>query len=228
MKRKTRKYMSRTLIALGLVLAVIGIGYEATSYPWRLVWQRMGFEVTQELPDPEPLENAVLIDPADIQPQLVPSDNLPLNGDLLAPLPNIQLNQLGTFKLPKLGISENLVEGTGHELMYGVGHMAGTAYPGQEGNCVIAGHRNAMRMHPFRHLDKVSTGDEVIIEDINNQYTYEIYKTQIVGPGDSWVCQLQEGETHMLTLVTCTPVISYTHRMILWGRLVDTVEKQGV
>ena len=121
MKRKTRKRIGQSLIAIGLVLTLVGVGYEAASYPWRLLWQRFGFSVSEELPDPKPLENAVLIDPALVQPQPVPSDGLPVNGDLFAALPDIPLTQLGTFKLPNLCISANLVEGTGREPFFGLG-----------------------------------------------------------------------------------------------------------
>ncbi len=227
MKRKTRKRISRSLMALGLALILIGAGYEAANYPWRLWAVRLGWAEEQVPPDPPPLENATLLAPEEFPEQQATDEALPENGDLLAGLPQIQLTQLGIFKLPKLDISENLVEGTGQELLYGVGHMPGTAYPGQEGNCVIAGHRGSVVKHPFRHLDKVEEGDRILLEDSENIYTYEVYGSQIVEPSEMWVTQLQEGETAMVTLITCTPVVTFTHRLIVWGRLVETVPKSS-
>ncbi len=227
MKRKTRKRISRSLIALGLALVLVGAGYEAANYPWRLLAVRMGLAQDRVPDDPAPLDNAVLLTPEQFPETGAEEASLPENGDLLAGLPQIQLTQLGVFKLPKLDISENLVEGTGQELLYGVGHMPGTAYPGQEGNCVIAGHRGSVVKHPFRHLDKVKAGDQIILEDSENTYTYEVYASQVVEPSDVWVTALQEGETSMVTLITCTPVVTFTHRLIVWGRLTDTVPKSS-
>lgn len=227
MKAINRKRLSKILLITGAVLVVIGAGYEAINYPWQIVLSKFGMASQDSLPDPKPLEQAVWSSfPSEELSQGDPLDVLPAQGNFLMARPEVKdLTVIGYFKYPKLGVSENIVLGSGDELLYGVGHVDGTAGLGQEGNCVLAGHRNYIIMHPFRHLDKAEVGDRVTVEDENAVYTYEIYEILTVEPDDVYVAQLQEGETHMLTLVTCTPVLNPTHRLVAWCRLVETSTK---
>ena len=227
MKAKDRKMLSKTLLIAGAVLMVIGVGYEAINYPWQIVLAKLGMASQSAMADPKPLENATWTTlPAEEWAEGDPLNVLPAQGNLLMARPEVEnLTVVGYFKFPKLGISENIVLGSDEELMYGVGHVNGTAGLGQEGNCVLAGHRNYIVMHPFRHLDKAAVGDRVMVEDEANIYTYEIYEILTVKPEDVYVTELQEGESHMLTLVTCTPVLNPTHRLVAWARLVETIPK---
>lgn len=227
MKAKDRKRLSNILLIVGAVLVVIGVGYEAINYPWQIVLSKLGMASQSALADPKPLENATWSTlPVEELNEGDPLNVLPSQGRLLMSRPEIEdLTVIGYFKFPKLGVSENIVLGSDQELMYGVGHIKGTAGLGQAGNCVLAGHRNYIIMHPFRHLDKAAVGDRVTVEDESNIYTYEIYEILTVEPEDVYVTELQEGETHMLTMVTCTPVLNPTHRLVCWARLVDTSAK---
>jgi sortase A len=131
---------------------------------------------------------------------------------------------LGTVKIPRLDISENLLEGTYDQMHYGIGHLAGTPLPGAEGNAVIAAHRvSSSGMFPFRHLDMLEAGDTVTVELGDESFTYEVYNSFIVNQQEVWVLEPLEGETHTLTLVTCDPVVSATrrpNRLIVRARLV--------
>ncbi len=133
--------------------------------------------------------------------------------------PDITLVQLGTIKIPKISLSENLVSGTGEEMYYGVGHLTTSALPGEAGNCVLAAHRNLIAAHAFRYLDKLSEGDQVILTRGGETFTYTVYAAFTVRPDEGWVLDLQPDETHMLTLITCTPALNPTHRLIVWARL---------
>ncbi|MCL2708877.1 MAG: class D sortase [Defluviitaleaceae bacterium] len=132
---------------------------------------------------------------------------------------------LGTIMIPKLEVKTNLLEGTGDELHHGAGHLRGTALPGREGNCVIAAHRTSNSgMQPFRYMDKLEPGDLINITFGGTEYAYETYRSVIVTKDDLWVLHPFSSESHMLTLVTCDPVISVsgrTNRLIVWARLIN-------
>jgi len=81
----------------------------------------------------------------------------------------------------------------------GVGHIEGTARPGEEGNIGIAGHRDGY----FRGLKDIAEGDEIVVETLDGRQTYAITELLIVDPPDVWV--LEPTEVPSLTLVTCYP-----------------------
>lgn len=214
------KRLANILIAAGIILAAVGVIYEAANYPWRILLGKLGFSVSDTLPDPKPLKNEYgfsdLMNVGAQKPEGLPAGN----SGLLMRRPHMKLSLIGSIKIPALGISENVLEGADEELLYGVGHILGTAFPGGEGNCALAGHRNYVYMHPFMHLPKLKIGDRVQVSAQDKTYTYEIYEMFTVKPEDTSVIEPQEGETSMLTLITCTPIPSYSERLICWGRLV--------
>lgn len=227
-KKKTlRQKVSLGLILFGaLLLLAFGV-YEGVSYPWKTLTADLGKEPPETLADPAPLPDSVTLIPLDDQPDYEEKEGaqaeLPDQPNFFAIRKPMEITQLGNIKIPKIQLSENLVEGSGDELLYGVGHARLTAMPGQAGNCVLAGHRNYVVMRPFRYLDKVEVGDMVYVSHENNTYTYEVFKTFEIEPTDTWVMQPQDEEEYLLTLITCTPVLTYTHRLVIWGRLIDTV-----
>jgi LPXTG-site transpeptidase (sortase) family protein len=131
---------------------------------------------------------------------------------------------LGSVKIPRINISENLFLGTDNEMNHGIGHLKGTPMPGEKGNSVIAAHRTSTRgMHPFRHINLLRTGDAIIVSFGNEIFTYSVYDSFIVSEDDTWVLQPATEETHILTLVTCDPVVTTRarDRLIVRARLVN-------
>jgi sortase A len=132
---------------------------------------------------------------------------------------------LGSIKIPRINISENLFMGTGGQMRHGAGHLAGTPMPGERGNVVIAAHRvMSGGKQPFRHLDLLRNGDAVAVKFGDETFTYEVFDSFIVNERDLWVLYPLGGETHMLTLVTCDPVVSVgrrENRLIVRARLAE-------
>jgi sortase A len=88
-------------------------------------------------------------------------------------------------------------------LRVGLGHVAGTSRPGEQGNVAIAGHRDTN----FRPLRRITAGDEVVFEAPSN--TYRVSRIEIADPTD--VSVLKSHAQNELTLVTCYP-FSYLGR----------------
>lgn len=223
MKFEIRKIISRLLMGAGAVLLIIGGGFELVNLPWRVILTKIGIPVSEELPDPKPLPEKLT--GLSYQPGEQDAAELPDTTERIALRADIPLEQLGVLKYPRLGITENIVEGAGDEMLYGIGHLPGTEMPGEPGNCVLPGHRNFVVMHPFMHLDMAQEGDRVFVTYQDQTFQYEVYQIFSVVPEEVWVTVPQEGETAMLTLLTCSPGLNPTHRVVVWCRLVEGTEE---
>ena len=107
---------------------------------------------------------------------------------------------LGRIEIPRLGVNVAILEGTTSQtLRLGVGHIEGTALPGEPGNIGIAGHRDTY----FRDLKDIRTNDEIQIQTATGLSSYEVDSVQIVAPGDTGVLAPSAGSS--ITLVTCYP-----------------------
>ena len=107
---------------------------------------------------------------------------------------------LGRIEIPRLGLKVAILEGTtSPTLRLGVGHIGGTALPGEPGNIGIAGHRDTY----FRSLKDIRTGDEIQIQTAADLSRYEVDSVQIVSPRDIGV--LAPSAESAVTLVTCYP-----------------------
>jgi len=107
---------------------------------------------------------------------------------------------LGRIEIPRIGLSVVVLEGTTSQtLQHGVGHIKGTALPGEPGNVGIAGHRDTY----FRGLKDIRANDEIQIETIAGITRYEVDWIQITVPSD--VAIVSSATDSALTLVTCYP-----------------------
>ena len=107
---------------------------------------------------------------------------------------------LAILRIQKLGLEVPVFDGTDEFLLNrGVGRIAGTARPGEDGNLGIAGHRDGF----FRALKDISAGDSITLETGSGILEYEVESVRIVGPDDVGV--LAKSATPVLTLVTCYP-----------------------
>ncbi|MGD0860857.1 MAG: class D sortase [Terracidiphilus sp.] len=107
---------------------------------------------------------------------------------------------LGRIEIPRLGMTVAILEGTkSPTLRLGVGHIGGTALPGEPGNIGIAGHRDTY----FRDLKDIRASDEIQIQTATGLSRYEVDWVRIVTPDDIGV--LAPSAESAITLVTCYP-----------------------
>lgn len=131
---------------------------------------------------------------------------------------------IGLIAIPKLGLDDALVEGTGEaQLQGGPGHYQGTALPGQAGNAAIAGHRTTFAA-PFYDLNELSKGDPIFVLTKQGLFRYNVSSSEIVDPNDNAV--LDAATTPELTLTTCNPRYSASQRLVVVAFL-DTTTKAG-
>ena len=109
-------------------------------------------------------------------------------------------SMIGRIEIPRLGVSTIIRSGSdARTLRLAVGHIPGTAFPGELGNIGLAGHRDTF----FRRLRDIRADDEIRIVTPERTYTFTVERTQVVSPRDTWV--LDDTPTPALTLVTCYP-----------------------
>jgi len=107
---------------------------------------------------------------------------------------------LGRIEIPRLGVSTVIRAGSdARTLRLAVGHIPGTALPGQSGNIGLAGHRDTF----FRRLRDIRADDDIRLVTASGTFTFKVDATTIVQPKDTWV--LDPTPTSTLTLVTCYP-----------------------
>jgi sortase A len=133
------------------------------------------------------------------------------------PLPNGAL--IGRLAIPRLKMRSVVREGAGEDTLdVALGHIPGTALPGQTGNTGIAGHRDTL----FRGLRNIEKDDVIEFQTPAGSYHYKVESTGIVKPDDVAVLHAN-GHTEM-TLVTCYPfyyVGAAPKRFIVKARLVE-------
>ena len=127
--------------------------------------------------------------------------------------------ELGTIEIPKIGISKPMFEGvTLTTLDNGPGHWPGTAMPGHLGNVVVGGHRTS-HDRPFRNIDQLVAGDQVIFNTPEGRFVYVVTSTQVVTPDAIWIIDQKNEKT--ATLFACHPVGSTKERFIVFLALAE-------
>jgi LPXTG-site transpeptidase (sortase) family protein len=138
----------------------------------------------------------------------------------------------GRLVIPKLKVNTQIVvvplvnrQWDVSHILYEAGLLDGTGWPGRPGNAALSGHVSLKGRGdgPFRWLEKLAAGDDIIIDQGTMRYTYHVNNVKVVLPTD--VSVLAPTENATLTLITCTDWdflnAEYSKRMIVTATLVD-------
>ena len=124
-------------------------------------------------------------------------------------------------KVIEIGFSYENGELVWERAVHAVGHVRGTANPGETSNVVMAGHLSSYirgEGDVFRKLPEVKPGDEVWLYSAAGKFIYQVVKRDIVTPDNVEVMAPTAEPT--LTLITCWPGYVYSHRLVITARLV--------
>ncbi len=129
---------------------------------------------------------------------------------------------VAVIKIPKVGVEQAVVEGTGvSDLRKGPGHYRNTPLPGQPGNAAIAGHRTTYGA-PFNRIDELTPGDAILVTTLQGNFKYIVSEAPFpVSPSQNDV--LFPKEDNRLTLTTCHPKFSAQKRLIVVAKLAPRV-----
>jgi sortase A len=128
---------------------------------------------------------------------------------------------IGKILIPSIGVDVIMLEGANtRDLREGPGHWPGTALPSQDGNVVVAGHR-VTHSRPFRHIDQMGPGDEVIFTIGSGRHTYTFVRNEIVPPTGMHIVQQTPAKT--ATIFACHPPGSARFRFVVHLSYVGSV-----
>jgi sortase A len=111
-------------------------------------------------------------------------------------------------------------------LARGVGHLPSSDLPGTFGNMVVVGHR-VTHGGPFNHADELVPGDRLNVSFSGRVFVYTVMFTRVVEPNDlSMLASVPfspkaKPDGSYLTLITCTPKFSTSHRLVVVASLVS-------
>jgi sortase A len=127
---------------------------------------------------------------------------------------------IGSIRIPSIDADYVLVEGTETaELQRGPGHYPYTSMPGQGGTVGVAGHRTTY-LAPFRNIDDIDDGGEVILEMPYATFTYEVQRHEVVAPTDVQI--VRDVGYERIVLTACHPLYSAAERYVVFAKLSHT------
>jgi len=142
------------------------------------------------------------------------------------------------LEIPSLGVNMPVVgvprtkEGWDVSWLWSeAGWLAGSAFPGWDGNSVLTSHVTLPngKAGPFSALGTLKWGNKIIIHAYGISYVYEVRQNRTVTPYDSSVFK-HENES-WLTLITCKnyneTTDTYTNRVAVRAVLINTREDAG-
>lgn len=139
---------------------------------------------------------------------------------------NILENQddiFGYIQIPKINVNLPIyLDASYDHMLKGVGQVSGTSIPigGKSTRSVLAGHRGWWGAIFLLYADELVEGDMFYIKRGDKILTYQVYSKEVISPYDWEKLKVIEGED-IVTLLTCTPYPTFTHRLLINAKRVE-------
>ena len=136
---------------------------------------------------------------------------------------------MGYVEIPSLDCMLPIYHGTDEAvLQIAVGHIPGSSLPvgGMGTHSVLSGHRGLPSAKLFTNLDQLAEGDVFRLHVLDEVLAYEVDQILTVEPQDVAALEIDPAQD-FCTLVTCTPYGINSHRLLVRGHRVETVEEQA-
>ncbi len=157
------------------------------------------------------------------------SDPFP-SGTASTPSSHVDMQKLdeaiGHLEIPQIDLDLPIFEGD-HEavLQRGVGHIPNSSYPvgGTTTHSVLTGHRGQPTATLFRNLDALALGDVFFVHTLGQVMAYRVVIVETVLPTQFEKLRIVKGRD-LVTLVTCTPYMINSHRLLVTGERIPYTE----
>lgn len=133
--------------------------------------------------------------------------------------------KIGYVDIPKINQQIPVYAGTSEDILqHACGHLEGTSLPigGKDTHAVITAHRGLPQVKLFRDLDKMEVGDLFFFKNVKETLAYKVDQILVVEPWDFEPVLVVEGKD-LMTLLTCTPYMINSHRLLVRGHRVPYV-----
>jgi LPXTG-site transpeptidase (sortase) family protein len=157
-------------------------------------------------------------------------DDVPWEGLAYGPLEIYPANRIiipaieVDSRVVELGIIFEDGEWQWERPVHAVGHLKGTADPGQTGNIVMSGHISSPirgEGQVFKRLPEIKVDDVVVLYTPIRAFAYQVVAKKVVLPTELSVLKPTPDET--LTLITCVPDYIYSHRLIVTAKRIGPI-----
>ncbi|MGX7245120.1 class C sortase [Enterococcus quebecensis] len=135
---------------------------------------------------------------------------------------------LGYITIPEIDAKLPLYSGASDlQLQKGIGVLEGTSLPigGKSTHSVLTGHRGLPSSKLFSDLPELKKGDTFFIDIIGETHEYRINQIKTVLPEDITDLRVVP-EKDYITLLTCTPYMVNTHRLLVRGERIPLEKKE--
>ena len=139
-------------------------------------------------------------------------------------------DMIGYLKIDRIGVELPIYHGTSDDVLNrGVGHLEGSSLPigGENTHSIMSAHRGLPSSKLFTDLDRMEIGDNFQIIILDQVLTYQVDFIKVIEPNDVSNLQIIEGGDYC-TLFTCTPYGINTHRLLVRGVRIETVEAKPI
>ena len=135
----------------------------------------------------------------------------------------LEINELiGHVEIPKIDTDIPIYAGTVEDVLQkGAGHLEGTSLPvgGSSTHTVITAHSGLPTAKLFTDLSKLRVGDKFFIHNLSQVLAYEVDQIRTVEPSNFSDLLIIPHKDYA-TLLTCTPIMINTHRLLVRGHRV--------
>ncbi|MHC5373932.1 class C sortase [Enterococcus sp. LJL120] len=138
-----------------------------------------------------------------------------------------QKHLLGTVSIPKIAVEIPLFDTTSDSLLdIGATVLGGTSQPigGINTHAVISAHRGLPQKKLFTDLPELVEGDLFVLTVLGEKLAYQVDRIETVLPNETESLLIVPGED-LITLVTCTPYMINSHRLLVRGHRVPYNEE---
>lgn len=134
---------------------------------------------------------------------------------------------IGHVEIPRINQDLPVFAGSSEEvLQMGVGHLEGTSLPigGNSTHTVLTAHRGLPEKTLFTNLNELEIGDKFYIHNIEGTLAYQVDQIKVIEPSDFDQLLVEPGHDYA-TLLTCTPFMINSHRLLVRGHRVPYVKE---
>lgn len=130
-----------------------------------------------------------------------------------------QKHMIGAIFIPSIHVSLPIFDETNNDLLEkGATVLQGTSFPigGKGTHSVITGHTGLPEKKLFTDLEKLKKGDLFYIEVSGKKLAYRVERFKTILPTELDSLKIEDS-SDLVTLLTCTPYMINTHRLLVTG-----------
>jgi LPXTG-site transpeptidase (sortase) family protein len=183
-------------------------------------WEIFSFDSQRSLIDPAPVS---------ANGNLAPDFSIETVGNFptIIGKPRPEKPSFEEFKIsiPKIKLEDTTVRVESLKFDEYLGHLPGSALPGERGNVFITGHSMLPNFASkdskafFAKLPNVKKGDEIIVDSLGQRYVYTVTELKIVDPKEISVVYPPDSVGRYISLMTCVPPGFNTKRLVVIAKL---------